>query len=198
MLDTLHILHLKFTGIEKTDLVCAKRYESLIEELRCQGITDFKIWEGFYEPDNTKQAIQKGHKKIISYAKENNLPRIIVSEDDIVFSSPKSYEYFISQIPEDYQLFCGLIYNGEVSDGRILNGMSGTHTLLCVHESMYDFILSQPDDVHCDRHLGQYAYQFKYFVCEPMICYQRGGYSHNLRYEMFYHTYLEGKKLYDG
>lgn len=198
MLDTLHILHLKFTGIEKTDLVCTKRYELLMEELKTQGISDYKIWDGIYNPDNTKQAIHLGHRQIVQYAKDNNLPRVVISEDDIRFTHPNSYNYFLSQIPESYDLFCGLVYSAEMQGDRVMNGASGIMTLFVVNERFYDFFLSMDTNNHVDREAGLTAFKHEYYVCQPMMVEQRGGYSHNLRQQMFYDTYLEGKKLYEG
>lgn len=196
--EHIHILHLNNTGDPKTDKVCNERYGNLLEELIKQNITHYTIFDGYYDPKNTKKAIQKGFKRIIQYAKDAGLKYCITAEDDLCFTSPNAYNYFISQIPGDFDLFCGVIYNGDVRDGRIMNGMSGTHTLLCTSESMYDFILGQPDDVHCDRHLGQFAYMFKYYVIDKFVCIQRGGYSHNLRRSMTYEAYLEGKNMYAG
>lgn len=196
--EHLHILHLAAnTPIEKTNHVARVRLENLMAELAAQNITDYTIIEGFYNPDNTKEAISKGHKLIVRLAKEQGLSNVIVAEDDICFSSPNSYKYFLSKIPEDYDLFFGLVYAGEVNeDYRVMNGMSGTHTLLSINSRFYDFILSQPDDVHIDRNLGQYAFEKKYYVIDKMVCYQRGGFSHNLRQTMFYDVYLEGKELF--
>lgn len=196
----LHILHLPAkTDNDKVNRVAAIRLQNLHSELEKCNITDYTIVEGFYDPINTKQAIHKGHKLIVQLAKEQGMGNVIVAEDDLVFSSPNSYSYFLSQIPEDYDLFVGLIYDwpGQVNEQhRILNGMSGTHTLLSINSRFFDFILSQPDDVHCDRNLGQYAYKFKYYVCNPMVVTQRGGYSFNLRRSMFYEVYLEGVQLF--
>lgn len=199
MIDRLHILHLMpDTENDQVNQVATAREQNIIHQMLWQGITDYKLHRGFYDPINTKKAIHMGHKSIVLSAKEKGLKRCIIAEDDIVFTSKNSWNYFLSQIPKDYDLFCGLIYDGTVENGRILNGMSGTHSLYCIHEKFYDFFLSQPDDNHIDRNLGMYAFLYNYIVCLPYVVIQRGGWSFNLRMNMWYDVYLVGKELYNG
>lgn len=196
----LYILHLfGNTPFEKINVVCRERHSNLLIQLQEQNITEYTIIQGEYDPINTKKSINIGHKKIVKIAKDLGLKSVNIMEDDCVFTSKNSWQYFLSQIPADYNLFTALIYNGEVdNENRIKNGMSGTHTLYNLHNSMFDFVLSQPDDVHCDRHAGQFACDFKYYVCNPMCVIQRGGYSFNLAKTMYYDEYLRDKVMYNG
>lgn len=194
----LHILHLfGNTGNPITDRVAQQRYLNLMQQLQEQEITDYTIFAGEYDEVNTKRAINRGHKQIIQHAKDKGLKNVIIMEDDCCFTGQYAWKFFLSKIPKDYDLFTALIYSGEVNEyNRVKNGMSGTHTLYSVHSRFFDFLLSQPDDVHCDRNAGMYAHQFKYYVCNPMCVIQKGGYSHNLRQSMTYEPYLIGKKMY--
>lgn len=185
-LPTLHILHLE----RRQD-----RLQQLLRQLEWNKVPH-RIWEGIDDPNNVKQAIVRGYKKIIQYAKENKLKEISLAEDDICFTHKDSYKYFHEQTPDYYDLFCGLIYAGTVENNRILNGMSGTMTLWKCHSRFYDHILNLPDDCHIDRECGSTAFKHKYYVCEPFVCTQSGGYSDNLRQVMYYDVYLQGKKLY--
>ena len=196
----LHILHLAAkTDSDKVNKVAEQRLKNLLIELDNQNITDFTIVEGFYDPVNTKQAIQRGHKLIARLAKEQNMPMVFIGEDDLVFTAKGAWQYFISQVPDDFDFFTALIYAGEVDEtNRIRNGMSGTHTLYVLNQRFYDVVLNQPDDVHCDRNLGQLAYQYKYYVCHKMCITQRGGYSFNLKKQMTYEPYIEGKNMFHG
>lgn len=186
MLPTLHILHLS----RRID-----REQQLIRQLEWNKVP-YLLWEGIDNPNNVKESITKGHKKIIQYAKDNNLPFINIAEDDLMFTHKDSYKYFNEQTPDYYDLFCGVIYAGTVENNRILNGMSATHTLYKISQRFYDFVLSLPDDIHIDRELGSTAFKHKYYVCEPFVCTQSGGYSDNLRQVMYYDVYLQGKKMY--
>lgn len=197
MSDTLHILHLEpTTGIKRVDDVAQVRYERMVEQLGSQGITDYKFHPGFFDRVNTKKAIHQGHKAIVLNAKEQGLQRVIIAEDDIIFTSSNSWTYFISEIPDSYDLFFGLIYVGEIDAGdRVLNGMSGAMSLYAIHERYYDTFLSQPDDNHVDRKHGELAHKHEFYCCSPMIVKQRGGYSFNLKKENFYSVYEEGKNF---
>lgn len=186
-LPTLHILHLT----RRED-----RMQALIRQLEWNKVPHV-FWEGIDDPNNVKQAITRGHKSIIKYAKDNNLSFINIAEDDLVFTHKDSYKYFNEQIPDDYDLFFGLVYAGDVNEERrVVNGMSGVMTMFRCHERFYDFFLSQPDGEHIDRGLGNHCHKFKFYVVPEYCCTQSGGYSDNLRQVMYYDTYLIDKKLY--
>lgn len=193
----LHILHLEGnTENDKTNTVANIRLGRLMKELEGQGIKDYTIMPGFYDPVNTKEAIHKGHRMIVELAKKQGFENCIIAEDDIVFSSPNSYKYFLSCIPDSYDLFCGLFYAGELKDNRVMNGASGIMTLYSIHNRFYDFFLSLNNNTHIDRELGLTAFEHEYYVVSPECVKQRGGYSHNLKRDMYYEPYLEGKTLY--
>lgn len=197
MNEHLHILHLYgTTPDEKINSIADIRLGRLLKELKNQNLTDYSIIGGFFDPVNTKQAIHKGHKAIVQSAKDKGLKNCIVAEDDIKFSSPNSYKYFLSQIPEFYDIFSGLIYAGAVENGRVHNGASGIMTLYSIHSRFYDFFLRLDVNTHVDRELGLTSFQNEYYICQPMVVEQRGGYSMNLKREMWYDAYLTDKVLY--
>lgn len=172
------------------------RLQSLMEEMNVQGIP-YKMWEGIlYKPAHT--GISKAHKQIVQWAKYTSKPFVVIAEDDIKFSCPGAWKYFLSQIPSSYDLFCGVILSGQVDGNRIVTttGMSGTNTLYAIHERFYDFFLSVDESKHLDRELGRFSNINEYYVCNPMVCTQMGGYSDNHRRVYHYDAYLEGKKLY--
>ena len=187
MLNHLNLLHLQ----KRTD-----RIPSLLRQLAEQQIDFYSIWEGIDNKKNTKQAITTGYKRIIQRAKNNSDKYCLLAEDDVVFSCANSWQYFLSQIPLDFDLFMGNIYQGQVDGNRIIGGMSGTMTLFCVHQNFYDFILNMPDDSHIDRYLGGHAKDFKYFLCEPLICFQSGSYSDQKRRALNYEPYMLNKNYY--
>ena len=198
MSNHLNILHIPFTGIKKIDEVAETRLNNLMDELSKQGITDYSIIEGFYDHKNTKLAIHKGHRRIVELAKKNNLDRVLIAEDDIVFTHPNSFNYFISQIPESYDIFSGLVYSASMEGNRIMNGGSGMTSLYVVDRRFYDFFLSMNIDNHVDRELGVTAYKHEYYVCCPMPVIQRGGFSINKKQVLFYDAYLKERELYNG
>lgn len=172
------------------------REQSFLKQIEEQGITDYKVWDGIYEKHDPKKGICMSHKKIIREAKENNLPCCLIMEDDCVFSALGAFDYFLSQVPEDYDLFMGLIYHGEIQGSRVMNGFSGGVTFYLAHERLYDFILELPESVHIDRELGNFCFNKKYYVCNPFVCVQAPGYSENLRRCMNYDSYNSQLSFY--
>ena len=76
----LNIIHLK----ERKD-----RAQLLNIELIKQNITNYKIWEGVFDEENPKRGIAKAHKQIIEWASNQNLPSVLIAEDDIKFTAKK-------------------------------------------------------------------------------------------------------------
>lgn len=184
-MDIVHIINLP----KRTD-----RLLSVVNQSRWQGFP-IKIWNGIEDKLTQAENINMAHKQIVRWAKENKLPRIIIAEDDIVFTGQNGFNYFISKIPKSFDLFLSMVYSAEVVDNKILNGFSGL-TMYVVHERFYDFFLSIPDHVHIDRWLGQSAHEKEYYVCHPYPCKQTGGYSDNLRKEMNYDVFEEKMIFY--
>jgi hypothetical protein len=161
------------------------RRASFNQEALVQGFKP-KFWSGIYDRKNPKRGICKSHKQIIQFAKDNHLASIIVAEDDCKFTDREAFDYYLEKTPTDFDLYLGMTYVAEYKGNRVVNGMSGSHTLYTVHERFYDFYLSIPDDVHIDRYLGQFAWKYKYLTCYPMVVQQTGGYSDNLKRTMSY------------
>lgn len=172
------------------------RLLAIAKEAKQQGFA-LMLWNGIDEPERryTKRAICQSHKRIVQYAKDNKLPYCVIAEDDIEFFAPGAFDYYIENIPDDYDLYCGTIFHGEVcpDTNRILNGMSATMTLYTVHSRFYNFILNEiPDDCHIDRFLGGFAFKYKYYVPPMLVCTQRQGYSDNLKQKTSdYNVYIE-------
>jgi hypothetical protein len=158
-----------------------------------------RLWEGVESELNPAANINLAHRTIIQWAKDNNEPFCIIGEDDIIFSHPNSWKYFLSQMPkpEDFDLFFGMIYSAEVKENRIVNGFSGL-TLYVVSAKFYDFFLSMPPHVHVDRWLGMTAHEHDYFIIDKYVAKQSGGYSDNLRMNMSYQPFEEKMTFYNG
>lgn len=170
------------------------RLLSVAKQAKWQNIP-LRIWNGIDAEPTTAQGINKAHKQIVQFAKDNNQHRVIIAEDDIIFTADNAYAYFLSQMPSSYDLFFAMSYSAEIKENKILNGFSGM-TMYVVHEKFYDFFLGIPDHVHIDRFLGQFAFEREYLLCEPYVALQSGGYSENLRREMHYEAYTDTMKFY--
>jgi len=168
------------------------------KQAKAQGYA-IRVWDAIYSPNRvgTKKAICQSHKKIIRYAQENNLPYVIIMEDDCKLFAEGAFQYYMDNMPKDFDLYCGTIFQGDVKEGRVVNGMSATMTLYCVHKRFYNFMLNEvPDDCHIDRYAGDHAHRFKYFIPPLLVCTQTGGFSNNLKKEVYYDAYLENKLIF--
>lgn len=175
-----------------------ERLLSVIKQSKQFGFP-VKFWEGIVDPRGTSYGIVLAFRKIVEYARDANLPRVCIAEDDIIFSSPRSWQYFIDNIPDAYDLFYGGIYSGQVENGRIVNGFSG-NTLMIVPENFYDEFILRCDEAilkgdHLDRYLGNFAHQKNYRICEPYICYQLTGYSDRMRRYTQHREFLSDMNL---
>lgn len=159
-----------------------------------------RFWEGIIEKQ-AMSGINKSFKKIVRWAKEQGLKMVCIGEDDLVFSAPGAWQYYLDNMPNEFDIYSGGIYSGQIKEGRIVNGYSG-NTLITVHEKFYDFFLSaneKPEGIGCghlDRWLGNFAFERNYRICEPFVVRQMEGYSENHRRETRHTSYLEKMKLF--
>lgn len=173
-----------------------ERALSIVQQSKTHGFA-CRFWEG----EIAKQGfigISRSFKRIVQWAKENNLERVHIGEDDLLFSAPGAWQYYLENIPESYDIFYGGIYAGEIENNRIKNGYSG-HTLITVHNRFYDFFLSIKESDHCDRQLGNFAFEKEFIVCSPFVVYQiPDTYSDNHRKVVSHEEYLKEMKFFVG
>ncbi len=166
------------------------RYEHFTAQMNEQGI-DYIIHPGIR---NIKPfvGINAAHKNIIRKAKENKEPMCCVSEDDIYFSDPLSFKYFTDNMPNDFDLYLGCLYHGEIRPDNTVRDFSSL-TLYIVHEKFYDKFLSASSTTHLDRALRGLG---KFVVCNPFVCKQIDGYSDNAKKVTNYNEQYLGKRKF--
>lgn len=179
----LHIIHLK----HRTD-----RGQLLDIQLFEQNIVNFKLWEGVLDEENPKRGIAKAHKQIIEWARNQNLPSITIAEDDIKFSAPGAFEYFIKNEPKEYDLYLGGIMYGNINSDNSVNDFAGIH-LYKINQNFYDTFLSLSEEKDVDRSL---AGKGKFIVCNPFAAIQHNGFSDNKKKYQKYDRYLEGRQFF--
>lgn len=156
----------------------------------------YRVWPGILCQGDNKRGINLAHRQIVKYAKDNELPYVIICEDDVNFFAPNAFKYFIDNIPQDYDTFHSMIYVGTIQDNRIVSVFSGM-TMLAINSRFYDFFLSLPESIHIDRELGLYATQFKFMVCDQFVAEQIPGKSDNSHtVTTSYRPYLKGRKIF--
>ncbi len=146
----------------------------LKEQLKSNNVTDYQLWEGVYLP-SIKASINAAHKQIVMYAKIAGWDEVCIAEDDLVFSSPNSWRYFLDNKPKHFDLWLGMVYLGQPDSDGLVDTFTGM-TMYVVHKNFYDIFLSVPDDEHIDRALGGLGC---YKVCLPFVCRQQNGFSSN-------------------
>ena len=152
----------------------AERVPRLMQELETQEITNYALWDGIHLP-SIKESINEAHKQIVRYAKLAEFGEVIIAEDDVKFSRPGAWQYFLSQKPKDYDIFLGGIFLGDPDENGIVKDFTGM-TLYSVHNRFYDTFLSIPADDHIDRALANSG---KFVVCSPFVVTQYDGISSN-------------------
>jgi GR25 family glycosyltransferase involved in LPS biosynthesis len=156
------------------------RRDHMINEMTKLPFT-YEFVEGII--DETKTCFQS-QKKCIQLAKENNLPYVLVLEDDAVFTDDATYilEKTFNEIQtmEWDMFFLGANLQApasRISDSLIkLNGAYAAHAYM-VHERFYDTILNLPHTSEMDVHYHDLMPHHNIFMCDPMIAYQLPSYS---------------------
>lgn len=174
------------------------RYEPLMDEIKRQGITDYKIWEAVIDKRTVVESINASQKQIIRWAKETGQKMVWMAEDDLMFPNEKGAEYFLNNIPRDFDVYLAGSYlidanTQYVSPVTKVKAYVGHHCII-VHEKYYDRFLSVPDDVHIDvaqDGLGDF------YLCYPMAALQRPSRSANNNFEMTnYNAILQPEYIY--
>lgn len=187
MTDTLNIIHLT----KRED-----RLKLLLAQLENQNITNYKLWEGEEVKSSRRTGICRSHKKIVQYAKDNNLKRVIIAEDDISFFGKGAWKYFLKSIPKPYDIFFSMVYVGLVDADCRLKSVASGMTMYVVHQNFYDIFLSTPDNEHIDRYITKLHEQYEFYVCPYFVCEQNGTFSDNSLRSCDYRPYLKDRKLF--
>ncbi len=168
------------------------RWQILMKELYQQGIANYKVWDGILDTHNTAKGISKSHKQIVKYAKYNNLPEVLIAEDDLKFTDKEAFKFYLHRKPIDYDLYLGSIYLGELAQDNTVRDFSGL-IFYTVNQRFYETFLSIPEHDNLDRLLRNTG---KFIVCNPFTVIQHNGVSDNAKQYCNYDHYLEGRILF--
>lgn len=171
-----------------------ERHHRLITELKNSNVTDYEIWEGIVDQTLTARGINQSHKQIVEYAKLAQWDKVLIMEDDVRFCGEDAFQYFLDNIPTEFDLYLSGIYLGEILPDNTVKSFSGLHCYI-VNSSFYDTFLSTPDELHLDRSLSNLGL---YKVCNPFAAIQYNGFSSNTRKEENYDFLLRDKVLYNN
>lgn len=168
-------------------------YGRLLGEFMAQSvIPKYKFWdcviinEGM---DSVVRSINASHKMIVRWAKENNMPYVIIAEQDLMFTCDTAWEYFLSKMPKSFDIYlaCSYIPNNDI--------ICGFH-LYILHGRFYDKFLDIPDNQHIDTAANDLGGEFVF--CKPFPALQRIGYSANNKVVVDYNKVLKDEDTYKG
>ena len=167
------------------------RLQLVNSQLIQQGIYGC-FWQGITDTKNPKRGIAQAHKQVVRHAREENLPSITIAEDDIKFTSPGAFDYYLQQEPDTFDLYLGGIYHGDIKPDNTVADFAGL-MLYMIHQRFYDIFLSVPEGNDLDREL---AGKGKFVVCNPFAATQYNGYSDNKQRYMDYDCCLQNRQLF--
>lgn len=162
----------------------------------------FKRWDGIIDLACVFRGISAAHRRIIMYAKTKGLSKCFVAEDDCIFTGFGAWDYFISQMPKEADMYFASFYEGKVDgNNRLIKGNSHDEllsgmTLYVVYERFYDVFLNINPMDHIDKSLGLLADKYEFYVCNPFVAIQSNGWSDNKKKECNYDKYMIGRKLF--
>src|SRR5438046_583436 len=110
----------------RLNVICGNRSERiprLINELANQGITDYELWDGIFLP-SIKESINRAHKQIVEYAKLAGWEAVAIAEDDIKFTHENSWQYFLQNMPPNYDLYLSMVYTAEFTEKNIVSAFT--------------------------------------------------------------------------
>lgn len=179
--------------IDPDGSVIPDRYELIHLEAYNQGF-EIKFWPAIFS-SKPARGISLAHRQIVSWAKENNLPWVIILEDDCHFTSPGAFDFWISKMPDDFDLYLGGLYVLKKMnvDGSIRD-FSGLHCYIA-HSRFYDQFLSVNPDKNLDSALWGLG---KYVLCDPLVSIQWETYSDHHKEVLNNEELLDGRPRFFG
>ena len=167
-----------------------EKWEPLMNELATNEV-DYKIWDAIVLPSEpVYKSINLSHKQIVRYAKSIGLDEVAIGEDDLMFTSPDSWKYFLDNKPEKYELYLASTYIMPVSANQIC----GFHCYM-VHSRFFDTFLATDDNDHIDTLFNNIKGDYK--ICYPFAALQSSGWSANNKAVVNYNNLLSDTDKYD-
>lgn len=158
-----------------------ERYNHIIEEVKKLPILDCKVVEAII--DETRTCFQS-HLKCIRLAKDNNLPYVLILEDDAIFTE-NCLEIFQQTFKEVDKLDWDMFYLGANLQAPVvhmsssivkLNKAYTTHAYM-VHSRFYNTILNLEHVNEIDVCYSSLMSTNNIYMCTPMTAYQLPSYS---------------------
>jgi glycosyl transferase family 25 len=157
------------------------RKSYILEEIKKLPGLSYEIVDAIR--DETKTCFAS-HIKCIQQAKDNNLPYVLILEDDAMFTNDciTIFNSAFDQIQNKQwdMLYLGANLNSPAhSITPLLLKLSGAYTThaYMVHERFYDTILNLKLDFEIDVCYSKLMENHNVYMCDPIIAYQLPSYS---------------------
>lgn len=170
-----------------------ERLQNIHEQMELQGIEDYEIWNGLHDNNSIVRTINISHKQIVEYSQLKGDEMVCILEDDILFTHPNSFAYFMQNLPKSFDVYLGGCYIPHFQNNQLIS-WAGLH-LYIVHKNFYETFLSLPEDEHLDRAMAGLG---DFHLCNPMVAIQANGFSSNTGKPENYDHLLSGQSLYKG
>lgn len=175
------------------------RLPPLIEQCEKYGI-DYEIVPACIDKKTILESITESFKRLVRFAKGTGMNEIWIAEDDLMFPSDGSWEYFVKNKPKDFDVYIGgsyLIHNEWKYEPPTVkvNEWVGNH-LIVISERYYDRWLETKDFGHID---SEQRGKGEFYVCFPYAALQRPSKSANCNYQQVnYNTIVPREYIYKG
>lgn len=154
----------------------AKFFPAIIHHVPCTGIV-------------------RAHKSVIQYAKENDLEMVPIVEDDVKFTAPGAWDYFIKTIPETFDVYAAGISIGKPDSNNVVKKFAGAFCYI-VHRHFYNTFLNFNEQINIATNMQNKGL---FIVCNPMVAKTHDGFSYHrkafINHDHYFrnYTYLVSK-----
>lgn len=166
---------------------------------------NYKVWYGMEVTNKPFTGISRSHKQVVEFAKNTCLEYCIIAEDDVSILSKKAWQYYLDNMPEDYDLYLSTISGGVVDEKTgTVSDWSGM-ILYTVHQRFYDAFLKADEEQNIDRWLSCKGLDEiervlgrlpVYKICYPIAAICVDGFSDNSNKEVSHDQYFYAYKKF--
>lgn len=170
-----------------------ERLPRLQAEMQRQGIEEYNLWPAIvYNTSDRYRGVSHAHKQIVGWAEQEGLPEVLIMEDDVRFPAPNGYEHFLYNMPEDFDIYLGGVYGGEILKDGLMEKFTALHCYI-IRQQFYQTFLDASESEDIDHALAGLGV---YYVCFPFAAIQYDGWSDTQYQIMDYSSLLDGRLIY--
>ena len=173
------------------------------KEIKYCGIKDYYIYKSNVILEDKIKAVSQAHKNALHIAAmiAINQDFVVLMEDDVCFTNPNSYNYFLESmqhLPMDWDIYMGGFTGGVMLQHDFKNiyrlGETSGFQFYAVNKKFYPTFLNANENIHIDIWCTSPNYgKAKTFCCYPVPTIQH---LHDNNNEL--NLFFKNQKKYDG